>query len=66
MASPTWSSLWNSLSDDHLLGWVQNVDSAEAVRKAFEVSKSLYFVSGRKQANFGENIKSESHSLQTC
>ena len=54
-----WSKLWTPVSVDCLCGWVNTIEEAEAVRKAYEVEKSLTFVSGKKEARF---VKSDVHS----
>ena len=53
--STRWSKLWTPVSEDGLCGWVNTIEEAEAVRKAYEVEKSLTFVSGKKEARFGKS-----------
>ena len=53
--STRWNKLWTPVSEDLLCGWVNTIEEAEAVRKAYEVEKSLTFVSGKKEARFGKS-----------
>ena len=60
MAKQTWTNLWNNplgSLENYSIGWVETLEDAEAVREAFQVSKSLTFVSDTKPANFGNTGK---------
>ena len=39
--STCWSKLWTPISVDGLCGWVNTIEEAEAVRKAYEEEKIL-------------------------
>jgi hypothetical protein len=55
-----WTRLWTPLSKDGLSGWVSTLTAAEAVREAFELNKSVFFVSRYKAAMFGHQTDSKS------
>ncbi|XP_061186890.1 uncharacterized protein LOC133195018 [Saccostrea echinata] len=50
-----WENLWTSVTQDGYCGYVNSLAEAEQVRKEFEVEKSLTFVSGKREADFGNH-----------
>uniref|UniRef100_K1Q637 Uncharacterized protein n=1 Tax=Magallana gigas TaxID=29159 RepID=K1Q637_MAGGI len=61
-----WENLWTCVTEDGYCGYVNSLAEAEQVRKEFEVEKSLTFVSGKREADFGNHghvSKYERHCL---
>ena len=52
MAAP-WTTLWEAISTHQ--GIVHDTEAVENVRRAFQVAKSLTFVIGKKQSDYGKN-----------
>lgn len=50
-----WENLWTCVTEDGYCGYVNSLAEAEQVRKEFEVEKSLTFVSGKREADFGNH-----------
>ena len=69
MDDDTWRHLWTPVSQDGMCGWVSTIGEAEAVRRAFEIKKSITYVSGKKESTFGKidiGRKAYNHRSDFC